>query len=175
MSGASFVWRVTAVLHTNHQLRAKAALVSLHCSFPQTVYWEWEQQWVLWCHLQRCFYADGRVSLSLPFAELGIVMRPVFLPRMNMELRWKSNWQGKTKFLGQNLSQSHSLHHRYHKFHPGNEPGTPSWETGYWLVDDFKVKTLIESRRKWGVWERQRERETGRNRESLWPVAQKGW
>jgi hypothetical protein len=38
MSGASFVWRVTAVLHTNYQLRAKAALASLHCSFLQTVY-----------------------------------------------------------------------------------------------------------------------------------------
>jgi len=65
MSGASFVWRVTAVLHTNYQLRAKATLASLHCSFPQTVYWEWEQQWVLWCHLQPCVYADGRVSLYL--------------------------------------------------------------------------------------------------------------
>jgi len=38
MSGASFVWRVTAVLLTNYQLHAKAALASFHCSFPQTVY-----------------------------------------------------------------------------------------------------------------------------------------
>jgi len=141
MSGASFVWRVTAVLLTNCQLRATAALASVHCSFPQTVYWEWEQQWVLWCHLQRCFYADGKTSLSLPFAEPGTVTSPAFLLGMNMELRWKSNWQGKTKYLGLNLSQNHSLYHRYHKFRPGNEPGTPSWEADDWLVDDFKVKT----------------------------------
>jgi hypothetical protein len=35
---------------------------------------------------------------------------------------------GETEVLGENLSQHHFVHHKYHMSRPGFEPGPPLWE-----------------------------------------------
>jgi hypothetical protein len=34
------------------------------------------------------------------------------------------------KYSGENLSQCHFIHHKYHMNWPGIEPGPPQWEAG---------------------------------------------
>jgi hypothetical protein len=54
----------------------------------------------------------------------------LYLPRviMTMENLVESRLAGETGVLGENLPQSHFVHHKSHLTRPGLEPGPPRWE-----------------------------------------------
>jgi hypothetical protein len=49
---------------------------------------------------------------------------------MSAEQSVESELAGKTEILGENLSQCHFVHHKFHITSPGPETGPPLWEAG---------------------------------------------
>jgi hypothetical protein len=58
---------------------------------------------------------------------------------MNMEQLVEWELAGETEVLGENLSQCHFLHQKFHITWPGIEPGPPWWDS---LFTDFKCKMI---------------------------------
>jgi hypothetical protein len=71
------------------------------------------------------FYGVGWDWAHLVRLSLG---RLLYLPRVVSEfgeIKWNENWQGKWKWLGENMSQCHFVHHKSHVSWPEIEPGRP--------------------------------------------------
>jgi hypothetical protein len=50
--------------------------------------------------------------------------------KMIVEKQMECRLAGKTEVLGENLSQSHFVHHKFNMTRPGFEPGPLRWEAG---------------------------------------------
>jgi hypothetical protein len=49
---------------------------------------------------------------------------------------------GETEVLGENLSQRHLVHHKFHMTRPRLEPGPPRWEASYHSFSVFPVSQV---------------------------------
>jgi hypothetical protein len=49
---------------------------------------------------------------------------------MNVKQSVEWEWTGETEVLGENLSQWHFIHHKFHMTWPGLELKSPMWEAG---------------------------------------------